>query len=293
MTAPSSNPQVHGIFDPATWTVTYVVHAGPGTACAIIDSVLDYDPKSGRTSHASADRVIDHVRSLDLKVEWILETHAHADHLTGAQVLHEKTGAPIAIGASITGVQAFFRGIFPREDAAIDGQPFDHLLQDGETWNAGSLAVHAIATPGHTPACMTYQIGDALFTGDALFMPDQGTGRCDFPNGSAAQLFASIQKLYALPDATRVFVGHDYQPGGRALAFETTIGASKSHNVQLRGDTTRDGFIASRTARDATLAPPKLIFQSLQVNMVAGKLPPPDKNGLRYLTLPMGVLGAA
>lgn len=285
--------KIQEFYDTPTFTLTYVVWDETTGDAVVIDPVLDFDPLAVRTSTASAEAVLKFLDEHKLTLRAVLETHAHADHLTGAQVLHEKTGAPIAIGASITGVQAFFRGIFPREDAAIDGQPFDHLLQDGETWNAGSLAVHAIATPGHTPACMTYQIGDALFTGDALFMPDQGTGRCDFPNGSAAQLFASIQKLYALPDATRVFVGHDYQPGGRALAFETTIGASKSHNVQLRGDTTRDGFIASRTARDATLAPPKLIFQSLQVNMVAGKLPPPDKNGLRYLTLPMGVLGAA
>ncbi len=283
---------IQEFYDTATFTLTYVVWDAATLDAVVIDPVLDFDPLTVRTSTTSVDRVLAFLSEHELTLRAILETHAHADHLTGAAVLRERTGAPIAIGGAITKVQAFFRGLFHRDDTPLDGRPFDHLLQDGEVWHAGALAIEALATPGHTPACMSYRIGDAVFTGDALFMPDQGTGRCDFPNGSADQLYGSISKLYALPDTTRVFVGHDYQPGGRAMAFQTTIGASKAHNVQLHAGTERDGFIASRTARDATLAPPKLIFQSLQVNMMAGELPPPDDNGVRYLRLPMGVLGA-
>ena len=283
---------IQEFYDTATFTLTYVVWDAATLDAVVIDPVLDFDPLTVRTSTTSVDRVLAFLSEHELTLRAILETHAHADHLTGAAVLRERTGAPVAIGGAITKVQAFFRGLFHRDDMPLDGRPFDHLLQDGEVWHAGALAIEALATPGHTPACMSYRIGDAVFTGDALFMPDQGTGRCDFPNGSADQLYGSISKLYALPDTTRVFVGHDYQPGGRAMAFQTTIGASKAHNVQMHAGTARDGFIASRTARDATLAPPKLIFQSLQVNMMAGELPPPDDNGVRYLRLPMGVLGA-
>lgn len=284
---------IQEFYDTATFTLTYVVWDAATLDAVVIDPVLDFDPLTVRTSTTSVDRVLAFLDDHQLTLRAILETHAHADHLTGAAVLRERTGAPVAIGGAITKVQAFFRGLFHRDDMPLDGRPFDHLLHDGEVWHAGALAIEALATPGHTPACMSYRIGDAVFTGDALFMPDQGTGRCDFPNGSADQLYGSISKLYALPDTTRVFVGHDYQPGGRAMAFQTTIGASKAHNVQLHAGTARDGFIASRTARDATLAPPKLIFQSLQVNMMAGELPPPDDNGVRYLRLPMGVLGAS
>lgn len=283
---------IQEFYDTATFTLTYIVWDDVTHDAVVIDPVLDFDPLTVRTSTTSVDRVLAFLDDHQLTLRAVLETHAHADHLTGAAVLRERTGAPVAIGGAITKVQAFFRQLFHRDDTPLDGRPFDHLLQDGEVWHAGALAIEALATPGHTPACMSYRIGDAVFTGDALFMPDQGTGRCDFPNGSADQLYGSISKLYALPDTTRVFVGHDYQPGGRAMAFQTTIGASKAHNVQMHAGTARDGFIASRTARDATLAPPKLIFQSLQVNMMAGELPPPDDNGVRYLRLPMGVLGA-
>jgi glyoxylase-like metal-dependent hydrolase (beta-lactamase superfamily II) len=284
--------QVHAFFDPATFTLTYVVSDAQTGDAVVIDPVLDFDPLTVTTSTTSAERVLAFLTSHHLTLRAILETHAHADHLSGAQVLREATGAPVAIGEAIKSVQAFFRGLFHRDDTPTDGRPFDHLLADGETWQAGSLTIHAIATPGHTPACMSYRIEDAVFTGDALFLPDQGTGRCDFPNGSAAQLYASVQRLYALPDATRVFVGHDYQPGGRSMAYETTIGASKATNLALPADLSQEAFVARRTSRDATLAPPKLIFPSLQVNMMAGHLPPPDTNGVRYLRLPMGVLGA-
>lgn len=285
--------QIQAFFDPATWTVTYLVWDNDTRDAVIIDPVLDYDPLAVQVSERSIQQVLEVVRAHELKVHLVLDTHAHADHLSGFQPLKQATGAKIGIGEHIAAVQAVFKGIFEFPDSfPTDGSQWDVLTRDGETLHAGSLAVETIHTPGHTPACVTYRIRDAIFTGDTLFMPDSGTGRCDFPGGSADALYTSIQKLYALPDDTRVFVGHDYQPGGRAPAWETTIGACKRENTQLKGHTTRDEFVAFRTARDKTLAPPKLIFQSLQVNADAGRLPAPGKNGLRVLKLPMGVFDA-
>ena len=226
-----------------------------------------------------------------LTLRHILETHAHADHLTGAQLLKRRFGAAVVIGNRITEVQVTFKNIFDLPDSfATDGSQFDRLLSDGQGLQSGTLQVGAIGTPGHTPACMTYQIGDALFTGDALFIEDYGTGRCDFPQGSANDLYHSVHdKLYAQPDTTRVFVGHDYQPGGRALRFETTIGASKAHNIQLRQDTTLEQFVQFRQTRDKTLAAPRLLFPSVQVNVDAGRLPRTQKNGVRYLQVPLNL----
>lgn len=282
--------KVHALFDPNTWTLTYVVYDPSTRDAVVIDPVLDYDPLAVKVTTESAEKVIAFVRSNDLKVHHILETHAHADHLTGAQPLKEELGGQTVIGEHIQQVQAAFAKIFDWDEAfQTDGSQWDQLAHDGQPIRAGSLTIVPIHTPGHTPACMTYQIEDALFTGDALFMPDFGTGRCDFPGGSAEALYDSIMKLYAMPDETRVFVGHDYQPGGRELKYETTIGESKRSNKQLRGDTDRETFVTWRKERDDTLRPPKLIFQSLQVNARAGHLPEAHDNGLRYLMMPMGV----
>ena len=278
-------------FDPQTSTLTYVV-SDPATGDAvIIDPVLDYDPNRGTVRQDANRRVLDHVRTAQLRVHAILETHAHADHLSGSQGLKEALGAPIWIGAGIRTVQEHFAQAF---DLAIptDGSQFDRLLVDGEQIALGSLTLTALATPGHTPACMTFLIGGALFTGDTLFMPDFGTGRCDFPSGSATELFASIQRLYrSFPDETPVYVGHDYQPGGRALAYRTTIGDSKAHNLQVRADTDAAHFVRWRTERDATLALPTLLFPSIQVNVDAGRLPAPSASGARFLKLPLQLLG--
>jgi glyoxylase-like metal-dependent hydrolase (beta-lactamase superfamily II) len=283
--------QIQSFFDPATFTLTYVVWDEESKDAVIIDPVHDFDPLSMRTSTDSADDIVAFVQERALSVRWVLETHAHADHLSGAPILKEALGAQVAIGEHITQIQETFRGVFNLpESFPVDGSQFDALLSDGQVLEAGSLAVKVIHTPGHTPACVTYRIGDALFTGDALFMPDFGTGRCDFPAGSAEALYDSVQKLYALPDETRVFVGHDYQPGGRALAFETTIGVSKARNKQLTAETSREQFVSFRTERDASLRPPRLIFPAIQVNIAAGVLPEPEDNGIRYLKLPMGVL---
>ncbi len=286
-------PEVTPFYDPATYTITFVV-ADPATKDAvIIDPVLDYDPLASQTSTSSVDKLLEFVKSSGLHVRWLLETHAHADHLSAAPLLKKRLEAPVAIGARITEVQETFKKLFnlPAE-FKTDGSQFDRLLDDGETLMAGSLPVKVIATPGHTPACVSFEIGDALFTGDALFMHDYGTGRCDFPKGSAADLYASVHdKLYALPDDTRVFVGHDYQPDGRQPAWETTIGRSKRENPQLKAETTRDEFVKFREARDATLAPPRLIFQSVQVNVNAGQVPPAEDNGVRYLRLPLNLFG--
>ncbi len=285
-------PEVQHFFDPATWTLTYVVWDPQTRDAVVIDPVLDFDPLAVSTRETSAEAVVEFVRSRELKPRWVLETHAHADHLSGGQVLARELGIGGAVGSRITQVQEVFRDLFDLgPDFPVDGRQFDRLLDDGEVLEAGSLEVEAIATPGHTPACLTYRIGDALFTGDALFMPDYGTGRCDFPRGSATDLYRSVQRLYTFPDATRVFVGHDYQPGGRDLAFETSIGASRRENIQLRADTSEEEFVRFRTERDAGLAPPKLIFQSIQVNIRAGELPEPRANGRRYLEMPMGVFG--
>lgn len=283
-------PEVQHFFDPATWTLTYVVWDPDTLDAVVIDPVLDYDPQAVSTHERSAAEVVAFLRARGLTVQWVLETHAHADHLSGGQVLARELGAKTAIGARITEVQEVFRGLFDLgPDFPVDGRQFDRLLEDGEVLQAGSLRIETLATPGHTPACVSYRIGDAVFTGDALFMPDYGTGRCDFPRGSATDLYRSVQRLHALPDETRVFVGHDYQPGGRELRYETTIGASKRDNVQIADGVSEEAFVRFRTERDATLRPPNLIFQSIQVNIRGGRLPEPHANGRRYLALPMGV----
>jgi glyoxylase-like metal-dependent hydrolase (beta-lactamase superfamily II) len=284
-------PQVEHFFDARTWTLTFLVWDAATRDAVIIDPVLDYDPLSVRIFEESLDKVTARVGALGLRVVGILETHAHADHLSGGHRLRERLGAPIAIGARIAEVQALFAGVFHTPLEIGGAGYFDKLLADHEDWTVGSLTIHAHPTPGHTPACMSYQIGDALFTGDALFMPDYGTGRCDFPRGSAEDLYDSVQALYQLPDETRVFVGHDYQPGGREPRAETTIGESKAHNLQLRADTPRAAFVSFRTTRDRSLRPPNLIFQSLQVNIRAGALPPAESNGRAYLKLPIGLFG--
>lgn len=284
-------PIVKGFFDPATWTVTYVVYEKSGAECAIIDSVLDYDPKSGRTKTHSADRVIDFVKSENLKVEWILETHAHADHLSAAPYIRKQLGGKIAIGANITAVQGVFKKIFNLEpEFQLDGSQFDALIHEGEPFSIGNLTAEAIYVPGHTPACMAYQVGDALFVGDTLFMPDVGTARCDFPGGDAHALYKSVRKLLSLPPETRMFMCHDYPPAGREVAFETTVAEQKAHNIHIHDGISEDEFVAMRTRRDATLDMPTLILPAVQVNIRAGNLPPPDDNGVSYLKLPVNML---
>jgi len=288
-----SGYEIRPFFDPATYTLTYLVWDPASKDAVVIDPVLDYDPLASQTSTRSADELGAAIRELGLKLRYVLETHAHADHLSSSQLLKQRFDAPVAIGRRITEVQATFKGVFDLDPAfATDGSQFDRLLDDGELLEAGTVKVETIATPGHTPACVTFKIGDAIFTGDALFMDDYGTGRCDFPRGSAADLYDSIHvRLYALPDATRVFVGHDYQPGGRPVAWETTIGKSKRDNPQLKADTSKAEFVEFRQKRDATLQPPRLIFQSVQVNIDAGHIPKTHTNGIRYLRLPLNLFG--
>ena len=284
-------PLVHGIFDPATWTVTYVVYQQVGGECAIIDSVLDYDPKSGRTSTESADRVIAFVREKNLTVQWILETHAHADHLTAAPYLKAKLGGQTAIGHRITAVQRVFKDIFHLEDAfEPNGQQFNHLLADNETFAIGNLTATTLSVPGHTPACVAYHIGDAVFVGDTLFMPDVGSARCDFPGGDAKTLYASVQKILSLPSNTRLFMCHDYPPDERPVRFETTVAEQRAHNIHLNDGMDEATFIQLRTARDKTLAMPVLILPSVQINIRAGELPPPEDNGVAYLKIPLNAL---
>jgi glyoxylase-like metal-dependent hydrolase (beta-lactamase superfamily II) len=282
--------KIEALFDPRTWTLTYVVWDEVTRDAVVIDPVLDYDPLAVRVFEESNDKVLSLVREHGLRVHYVLDTHAHADHLSGLQRLKAETGAHLGVGAQIGKVQETFKALFGLDASfPTDGSQWDVLLEPGVPLRAGSLEIVPIATPGHTPACTTYRVRDALFVGDTLFVPDQGTGRCDFPGGSAEQLYDSVMGLYALPDDTRVFVGHDYQPGGRPLRYQTTIGESRRSNVHLRAETSRAEFVAFRTARDATLRPPTLIFQSLQVNIDAGRLPAPQPNGIRYLKLPMGI----
>ncbi len=284
-------PQVHGIFDQGTWTVTYVVHQGPGTACAIIDSVLDYDPKSGRTRHTSADKVITYVRENKLQTAWILETHAHADHLSAAPYLKAQLGGKTAIGDQITAVQKVFKGIFNLEpEFACDGSQFDHLFTDGETMVVGEMRGHTMLVPGHTPACVAYRFGDAVFVGDTMFMPDVGSARCDFPGGDARQLYASIQKILSLPPQTRLFMCHDYPPAGREIAFETTVAEQRRKNIHTHEGISEDQFVHMRTTRDATLDMPVLILPAVQINIRAGQLPAPETNGVAYLKIPINAV---
>jgi glyoxylase-like metal-dependent hydrolase (beta-lactamase superfamily II) len=287
-------PQVEAFFDKRTQTLTYAVFDASTRDAVVIDPVLDYEPVGSYTFTESVDAVTAFVREKQLRLHYVLETHAHADHLSGSQLLARRFAARVVIGKRITEVQEAFARIFDMPATfAKDGSQFDVLLEEGMVLAAGSLSIRALETPGHTPACLSYVVGDAVFTGDALFMHDYGTGRCDFPRGSADALFDSVQKLYRLPESTRVFVGHDYQPNGREVRWETTIGASKRHNVQLDETTTRDAFVRFRQRRDAQLAAPRLLFQSVQVNVDAGRLPGAHGNGVRYLRLPLNFLRPA
>ena len=285
-------PDVVEFFDPATYTYSYVVIDPASQHCAIIDSVLDYDAASGRTSHASAERIIAFVRARDLHVEWLLETHVHADHLSAAPFLKRELGGQLAIGENIRVVQNTFGKLFNAgSEFATDGSQFDRLLRDGDEFRIGELRGRALHTPGHTPACMTYLIGDAGFVGDTLFMPDYGTARCDFPGGDAHVLFQSIQKLFALPDDTRLFMCHDYKaPGRDDFRNQTTVAEQRAHNVHVHQGIAEADFVAMRRERDATLGMPNLILPSVQVNMRAGQLPPAEGNGTRYLKIPLDVL---
>ena len=285
------NPTVHGIFDPTTWTVTYVVYDQPGGSAAIIDSVLDYDPKSGRTRTASAQKVLDFVRDQRLTVGWILETHAHADHLSAAPWLRDQLGGKIAIGGNIRTVQGVFKKIFNMEDSfSADGSQFDHLFSDGERFSIGALEGEVMSVPGHTPACVAYKIGDSVFVGDTLFMPDVGTARCDFPGGDAPTLYRSVRKLLSLPPETRLFMCHDYPPNGRPVAFECTVADQRARNIHVNDSVSEAQFVEMRTRRDATLDMPVLILPAVQINIRAGVMPPPESNGVSYVKIPLNAL---
>ena len=283
-----TQPRVHAQFDEATHTVSYVVWDPATRRAAIIDPVLDYDHRTGRVSHRSADDLLGFVADQGLSVDWVLETHAHADHLSAAPYLKEKTGAPIGIGARITEVQRTFAPVFGLDDVSGDGREFDRLFRDGETIALGGLQVEVMHTPGHTPACVSYRIGEAVFVGDTLFMPDYGTARADFSGGDARTLYRSIHRLLALPDATRLYLCHDYKaPGRDHFAWETTVGEEKTRNIHVGGGVDEASFVAMREARDATLAAPVLLLPSLQVNIRAGRLPDPDRDGRRFLRIPL------
>ena len=285
-----ASPQVRAFFHEPTNTVSYLVWDPASKRAAIIDSVLDFDQPSGRTGADSAEQILAAVKAEGLKVDWLLETHAHADHLSAAPMLKQHTGAPIVIGEHIAMVQKVFKDVFNLAYVTADGRPFDRLVKEGETLPLGEMQIGVMHTPGHTPACVSYRIGDAVFVGDTLFMPDYGTARADFPGGDARTLYRSIQKLLALPDETRVFLCHDYKaPGREHYQWETTIGAERA-NVHLKDFPSEDAFVAMREARDRTLSMPQLILPSIQVNIQAGELPPPEPNGVRYLKLPIDVL---
>ncbi|MES2585599.1 MAG: MBL fold metallo-hydrolase [Pseudomonadota bacterium] len=290
MTA-KSTPLIKGFFDPETWTYTYVVYEGDASPCAIIDSVLNYDPKSGRTSTKSADEVIAFVKAHQLKVSWILETHAHADHLTAAPYLQKHLGGQLVIGDHITNVQKVFKGVFNLGDSfQADGTQFDRLLKEGESLAFGNLSLKALFVPGHTPACMAYEIGDAIFVGDTLFMPDVGTARCDFPGGDAKALYRSIQKILSYPEQTKLYMCHDYPPNDRPATGLTTVADEKAKNIHVHDGVTEEQFVQMRTARDKTLEMPTLILPSIQVNIRAGHFPEPDTNGIAYLKIPVNAL---
>lgn len=280
-----------GFFDPATWTVSYIAWDPATRRAAAIDPVLDFDFKSGRTATVSADRLVAYVREQGLQLDWILETHAHADHLSGARYLQKQLGGRIAIGERIRTVQATFKKLFNLEHSFVpDGSQFDHLFQDGETFHIGEIKATALLVPGHTPADMAYLVDGAVFVGDTLFMPDVGTARADFPGGDAHQLYASIHRLLALPPETTVYVCHDYPPTARAPAWQTSVAAQRAHNVHVRDGISEADFVAMRTARDATLEVPTLILPSIQVNVRAGNFPPADDNGVAYLRIPLNAL---
>ena len=285
-----NTPRIQTFFDTATSTATHVVSCPASGAAAVIDSVLDYDPNSGRTCTASADRVLAHIQANDLQVQWQLETHAHADHFSAAPYLKQRVGGRIAIGAHIRDVQAVFRKIFNAPDMASDGSPFDHLFEDGEAFRIGELEGRVMHTPGHTPACVSYVIGEDVFVGDTLFMPDYGSARCDFPGGDARTLYRSIGKLLALPASTRLHLCHDYLPGGREACWQTTVARQRADNVHVHAGVSEDEFVAMRTARDQTLGMPALMLPAVQVNVRGGHLPPAEANGTHYLKIPLNVL---
>ena len=285
------NPNIKAFFDPETWTFTYVVYEKPNTPCIVIDSVLNFDPKSGRTSTNSVDELITFIQKNHLQLAWILETHAHADHLSAAPYIQKQLGGKIAIGYHIQDVQKVFKGIFNLEpEFKVDGSQFDYLIEEGKNLEFGNLSIHPIFVPGHTPACMAYEIGDAIFVGDTLFMPDVGTARCDFPGGSANNLYKSIQKILSYPDNTRLFMCHDYPPSNRPVAYETTVAKQKKDNIHIHDGISEEQFVEMRTKRDKTLQMPVLLLPSIQVNVRAGHPPPPENNGKRYLKIPLDVL---
>ena len=288
---PKLQPVIKPFFDPETWTYTYVVYESDGSPCVVIDSVLNYDPKSGRTKTSSVDEVIEFILAHRLQVEWILETHAHADHLTAAPYLQNKLGGKIVIGNRIDGVQKVFKGIFNLGgDFAVDGSQFDDLLKDGETLSFGNLVLKALYVPGHTPACMAYEIGDAIFVGDTLFMPDVGTARCDFPGGDARTLFRSIQRLLAYPEHTKLYMCHDYPPENREPTCSATVAQERAHNIHIHEGISEDAFVAMRTKRDQGLEMPTLILPAIQINIRAGHFPLPEGDGKSFLKIPLNVL---
>lgn len=287
----AANPEIQSFFDPETSTVSHLVHDPATREAVIVDPVLDFEPRSGKLATRSADAVLAAVEQKGLRVAWILETHAHADHLTAAPYLKGKTSAKVGIGVHIRDVQAIFRGVFNLDDVSGDGREFDHLFEDGEKFKVGDLEFEVMHTPGHTPACISYRVGDVVFVGDTLFMPDYGTARTDFPGGSAQTLYRSIQRLLALPDSTRVFLCHDYPgPGRTGPVWETTIGEQRRANVHIHAGVSESEFVALREARDATLPAPNLLLPSIQVNIRAGNLPRPEANGTRYLKIPLRML---
>jgi glyoxylase-like metal-dependent hydrolase (beta-lactamase superfamily II) len=286
-----TQPIVKAFFDPGTWTFTYVVYEKPNTPCVVIDSVLNYDPKSGRTNTKSADEVIAFIKEQGLSLEWILETHAHADHLSAAPYIQKQLGGKIAIGSHIQDVQKVFKGIFNLEPGfAVNGSQFDFLIEEGKEIHVGNLRIKPLFVPGHTPACMAYEIGDAIFVGDTLFMPDVGTARCDFPGGSAKTLYQSVKKILSYPDNTRLFMCHDYPPNNRPIAYESTVGEEKKKNIHIHEGVSEEQFIEIRTKRDKTLEMPVLILPSIQLNIRAGHPPPAESNGKTYLKIPFNVL---
>lgn len=284
-------PTIHPLYDAITGTITYIVFDAPGGHAAIIDPVLDYDPKSGRTRTHLANQVIDFVRQQQLTTDWILETHAHADHLSAARYLQTTLGGHIGIGEHVAQVQGVFKKMFNLEaDFAVDGSQFDHLFADNESFQVGQLTGRVVYVPGHTPADIAYQFDDAVFVGDTLFMPDVGSARCDFPGGDAATLYQSVQKLFALPETTRLFMCHDYPPSDRAPAWETTVAEQRRKNIHLHDHIDQAEFVRIRQARDATLDMPVLILPSVQVNIRAGDMPPTENNGVSYLKIPLNLL---
>jgi glyoxylase-like metal-dependent hydrolase (beta-lactamase superfamily II) len=287
---PPVKPEVTGFFDPATNTISYVVKDPASASCAIVDSVMDIDYAAGRITYAHADELIAHIKANTLTLDWLIETHVHADHLSAAPYIQRHLGGQIGIGRDITKVQDTFGKIFNEgTEFQRDGSQFDRLFDDGDTYSVGGMTCLALHTPGHTPACMTHVMGDAAFVGDTLFMPDGGSARADFPGGDAGQLYDSIQRVLSLPDAMRLFMCHDYGPNGRDITWETTVAEERAHNIHVAGKS-REEFVALRTARDKTLAMPKLIIPSLQVNMRGGDLPPADQDGKRYLKVPINGL---